>query len=102
MDQPPYSAWADLLNKFHTAPEIVQALMVVAGAAIVLGGLGCLTALLIQCLHSLRPAAPGTLLYGVYRTSDGCLVELRDAAALLPDGGNEEAEPMMRRLERSS
>jgi hypothetical protein len=33
----PYSAWADWLNKFHTASEGIQALWIVAGAVTVLG-----------------------------------------------------------------
>lgn len=33
----PYSAWADWLNKFHTASEGIQALWIVAGAVTVIG-----------------------------------------------------------------
>ncbi|MCB8819464.1 hypothetical protein LJD17_02780 [Microvirga rosea] len=29
--EPPYSVWADLLNKFHTAPTAIQALWLVVG-----------------------------------------------------------------------
>ena len=76
--------------------------MVIVGGAIVLGSIMSLIGLLIQILHTLRPAAPGTLLYGIYRTGDGRLVEMRPSAALLPDGTDEaEAEPVMPVLERS-
>ncbi|MBM6596341.1 hypothetical protein ILT42_20245, partial [Microvirga sp. BT291] len=36
MDQP-YSAWADWLSKFHTWPEMIQALWLIAVPATVLG-----------------------------------------------------------------
>ena len=36
MDQP-YSAWADWLSKFHTWPESIQALWLLAGPATLLG-----------------------------------------------------------------
>jgi len=94
---------ADLLDKFHTAPEIVQTPIILIGGAILLSRVMCLTELLLQAMRTFRP---GALIDGVYRTSADHLVEVRDhAAAMLPDAtGDDEAEtePLMRRLERSS
>ena len=41
MEQP-YSVWADALNKFHTAPDWIQALWIVATCATVLGSVFCI------------------------------------------------------------
>ena len=63
-----YSVVADLLNKFHTSPEWIQALWIVAVPAslwVVSWGLRELLALLLK-----RPHPPGELMYSVYHNSD--------------------------------
>jgi hypothetical protein len=75
MDQP-YRFGADLLSKFHTASEPIQALWILALAVVFLGTLRTLTIPLRLWLAQ-RPARPATitprgeLLYGVYRDAEG-------------------------------
>ncbi|WP_244470447.1 hypothetical protein [Microvirga vignae] len=71
IDQP-YSFWADLLNKFHTAPELIQALWLIVMPATLLG----LTWLVMRGLTQLVPMLSrrswhGQLIYGVYQDGRG-------------------------------
>ncbi|KLK94237.1 hypothetical protein AA309_04585 [Microvirga vignae] len=71
MDQP-YSLWADLLSKFHTAPELIQALRLVMVPLTLLG----LTWLALRGLtESLalisRRHWRGRLIDGVYQDEQG-------------------------------
>ncbi len=69
MDQPYiYNPWADWLNKFHTAPEWIQALWLVAGPLTLLGAAW----LLLRALRDLIPLLirrqeRGLLIYGIYQ-----------------------------------
>ncbi|WP_445503147.1 hypothetical protein [Microvirga sp. G4-2] len=71
MDQP-YSFWADLLNKFHTAPELIQALWLMALSATALGVTWIVMRGLTQILSitSCRHWR-GQLIYGVYQDDQG-------------------------------
>ena len=69
MDQP-YSLWADLLSKFHTAPELIQALWLVMVPLTLLG----LTWIVMRGLRDLIGPArhdEGRLIYGVYQDEQG-------------------------------
>ena len=69
MDQP-YSPWADWLSKFHTWPESIQALWLVAVPLTVLG----VAWLVMRGLRDLIPLARrerGLLVYGIYRDKQG-------------------------------
>ncbi|WP_114947228.1 hypothetical protein [Microvirga calopogonii] len=73
MDQP-YSAWADWLSKFHTWPELIQALWLVSLPLTLIG----VTWLLMRGLRDLIPALSrrpsqwrGHLIYGVYQDPQG-------------------------------
>ena len=83
MEQP-YSLWADWLSKFHTWPEFIQALWLIAGPATMLG----LTWLVLRGARDLvsllvRPRWHGHsgwrghsewrghLVYGVYQDDEG-------------------------------
>ncbi|EIM26011.1 hypothetical protein [Microvirga lotononidis] len=88
MDQP-YSLWADWLSKFHTWPEFIQALWLVAGPVTLLG----LAWLVMRGLRDLVRPSPserhgrsewrghggslghgewrGPLIYGVYQDPQG-------------------------------
>src|SRR4051794_21242984 len=80
---PPYSLFADWLSKFHTWPEFIQALWLVAVPATLLG----MTALLLRGVTEIVGALPafrgerrGRLVYGVYENPDGRLLLYRDGA----------------------
>jgi hypothetical protein len=81
---PTYSPFADWLAKFHTASEPIQALWIVALAAVVLGACWCLAApLRLRLAGRGEPAAlRGELIYGIYREPDGRLFLYRDGRAL--------------------
>ncbi|WP_114945388.1 hypothetical protein [Microvirga calopogonii] len=71
MEQP-YSAWADWLSKFHTWPELIQALWLVSVPLTFIGA----TWLLMRGLRDLIPALSrrrwrGHLIYGVYQDPQG-------------------------------
>ncbi len=94
MDQP-YSPFADWLSKFHTSSEPIQALWIVALAAVAVSFVWSLTASLRLWLVRRHRAEPlGELIYGVYRDGEGRWVvyAVEEARAL-----NEES---VRRLER--
>jgi hypothetical protein len=70
---PPYSLWADWLSKFHTWPEPIQALWLVAGTVTLLGVSGlALRAVreVVGLVAGSRPAA-GSLVYGVFQDRRG-------------------------------
>src|SRR5688572_8405710 len=81
---PTYSPFADWLAKFHTASEPIQALWIVALAAVALGVCWCLAAPLRLWLAARgEPAAHrGELVYGIYRGPDGRLFVYLDGRAL--------------------
>ncbi|MFC4170932.1 hypothetical protein ACFOYU_02505 [Microvirga sp. GCM10011540] len=73
MDQP-YSVWADLLNKFHTSSDVIQALWLVVVPVTLLG----VTWLTMRTLRDIalamrppRPEAKSLLVYGVVQDADG-------------------------------
>ncbi len=74
--EPPYSVWADMLAKFHTAPEWIQALWLVSGPATMLG----MTWLVMRAVREIalllaqRPRAEAWLghpVCAIHRTADG-------------------------------
>ena len=83
METQPYNLAADWLSKFHTSPEPIQALWLVAMTVTVLG----VTWLLMRALAALlaRPGKnrlQGHLAFGVYEAPDGrWMVYLRDSGA---------------------
>lgn len=73
MDQP-YSVWADLLNKFHTSSDAIQALWLVAVPGLVLG----VTWLVLRTLRDIalamrrpRSETRSLLVYGVVQDASG-------------------------------
>ena len=71
MDQP-YSVVADVLSKFHTAPEWIQALWLVAVPVTVLGAAWILMRPLTLLVAPLtRNHWRGRLIYGVYQDDQG-------------------------------
>lgn len=80
MDQP-YSFGADLLDKFHTSPDWIQALWLVAPFLTTLGIAYLVTQVLREVLSSRRAESPrsenqqgsleGHLLYGIYKNVHG-------------------------------
>ncbi|HZH53777.1 MAG TPA: hypothetical protein VEZ16_18075 [Microvirga sp.] len=86
MDQP-YSVWADLLNKFHTSSDPIQALWLVAAPVTVLG----VTWLVMRGLRDIavairrpRSAAGGLLVYGVVQDASGQWHVIRHGATSRP------------------
>jgi hypothetical protein len=71
MEQPPYSAWADLLAKFHTSPEWIQALWLVAVPALLLGTLYLIKEVAVAALTSWHQR-PGRLVFSVYQNGRRC------------------------------
>jgi hypothetical protein len=75
MEPQGYSAFADLLNKFHTATPPIQALWLLVTSATILG----VTGLVLRTLRDIaamrtppRPEPSGSLLvYGVVQDEDG-------------------------------
>ena len=88
MEPQAYSAFADLLNKFHTATPPIQALWLLVGAATILG----VAALALRTLRDIaamrlapRPEGPkGLLVYGVVRDEDGRWLVIRHGRAPQP------------------
>ena len=70
---PPYSLWADWLSKFHTWPESIQALWLVAGSVTLLGvsGLALRAIREIVALAAGPRQAAGSLVYGVFQDRRG-------------------------------
>ncbi len=68
-----YSAWADWLNKFHTAPEIIQILWLTTMPVTILGAIYFVvrTARDITMALVRRGTLQAHLFYGIYRTMDG-------------------------------
>lgn len=77
MDQP-YSAFADLLSKFHTSSEWIQALWLIAVPATVLGLARCVADVLKAALTRRSPPPPPVV--------QGLLTH-RDGHWLLGEGG---------------
>ena len=75
--------WADWLSKFHTWPEFIQALWLVAGPATLLGMTWLLlrgATELVSALPSFRGMRRGRLVCGVYENPEGRLLLYRDGA----------------------
>lgn len=86
MDQP-YSAFADLLNRFHTSSDIIQALWLVAVPLTVVGVTWCLARVLRDItLAAMRPrSGSGSLLvYGVVQDASGQWHVIRQGRAPKP------------------
>jgi len=76
---PPYSPFADWLSKFHMASEPIQALWIVALAAVALGLCWSVTAPLRLWLARRERSRPrGELVYGVFRDWEGRLLVYGD------------------------
>ncbi len=81
MDQP-YSAWADWLDKFHTASELIQALWLLSMPLTLLGVTYLVVRLLRETLIARQQREPcGRLLCGVYEDSQGRLLVYRETEA---------------------
>jgi hypothetical protein len=82
-EPPPYSVAADLLSKFHTSPEWIQALWLIAIPALIFG-LAYLLKEIVIALAGWRGRLPGDLLYTIHRQNDDLLVirHRHDAPAL--------------------
>jgi hypothetical protein len=74
--EPPYSAWADWLSKFHTSPEWIQALWLTVGPVTVLG----MTGLVLRAVKEIavllaqrqrEEAWQGHPVCAIHRTTDG-------------------------------
>jgi hypothetical protein len=84
--EPSYSVLADALSKFHTAPELIQALCVLAGTACALTALHTLRAIIVAALR--RRIDPGIeLVYGICRDRTGRLM-------VYPEPKKEDSSPM--------
>jgi hypothetical protein len=90
MEPQDYSAFADLLSKFHTASEPIQALMIVAIATVAITSVWCLTAPLRLGLSMLRERGEprGQLAYGLYRDPQGRWLIYADAKVRAVDAGS--------------
>jgi len=74
MEPQAYSAFADLLNKFHTAPAAIQALWLVVTPLTVVGTAYCLMRAVRDVALALidqRGAAQGRPVYAVWQAPDG-------------------------------
>jgi hypothetical protein len=73
MDQP-YSFWADLLNKFHTSSDWIQALWLITVPTLIFGVAWCVMRLVCAIafgLLSRRNPAPGCLICRVHEDAEG-------------------------------
>jgi hypothetical protein len=71
--EPSYSVLADALSKFHTAPEWIQALCILAGTVCALTALHTVKAIIVAALR--RKTDPGIELdYGICRDRTGRLM----------------------------
>jgi hypothetical protein len=77
MDQP-YSVIADWLSKFHTWPETIQALWLIALPVTVLGVTWIVMRGLRDTVAAWRGGGEGRLEYGVVEDAQGQLVVWRD------------------------
>ncbi|MCB5173718.1 hypothetical protein [Microvirga lenta] len=96
MDQP-YSAFADLLNKFHTSSDAIQALWLLAVPLTVLGTAYCVMRAIREIALAVidrRGAWQGEPVYAIYRAPDGRWMLLsRGAVRELAHGDEAEREP---------
>ncbi len=76
-----YSVWADLLNKFHTSPEWIQLLWLLAVPLLLFGLSWCVKEVLVAFAEK-RESTKGELLYSIYRNSDNELLVYRHAEML--------------------
>src|SRR4051812_8139436 len=104
MDQP-YSVWADMLAKFHTSPEGIQALWLVCVPVTVLGftglimrGLTALIRVLSQILSQILSGRieRGHLIYGIYQDPQGRWMVYRHGRGVREVDGTSPPEPIGR------
>jgi hypothetical protein len=99
----PYSVVADLLSKFHTAPDWIQALWLVMVPVTVLGTAFCLLQIVkeIAGVFARRSERQGVPVYVVYEDADGRLMlDAPGAVREWPGEGAEETRlliPLQRR-----
>src|SRR3954469_522588 len=67
---PPYSFAADLLSKFHTSPDWIQALWLIAVPALIFGLAFLLKEMVLALARRSRPD-PGDLIYSIHRDAEG-------------------------------
>lgn len=67
---PPYSFAADLLSKFHTSPDWIQALWLIAVPALIFGLAFLLKEMVVALARRCRPDH-GDLLYSIHRNPAG-------------------------------
>jgi hypothetical protein len=98
--EPQYSAFADLLNKFHTSSDLIQALWLVAVPVTVVGVTWCLTRLLCDiAVAAMRPRreSRNVLVYDVVQDAGGQWQVIRHGHAPKPlDWTNPPPEPLGR------
>jgi hypothetical protein len=80
MEPQDYSAFADLLSKFHTASEPIRALMIVAVVAMVLGVVWLVMRGVAEIFRSRRCRSAGRLVLGVYQDPRGRFLLYREGA----------------------
>jgi hypothetical protein len=99
----PYSVVADLLSKFHTAPDWIQALWLVMVPVTVLGTAFCLLQIVkeIAGVFARRGERQGVPVYVVYEDADGRLMlDAQGSMREVPGEGAEETRlliPLQRR-----
>ena len=76
-----YSLWADMLNKFHTSPEWIQVLWLLAVPLLLFGLFWCVKEVLVAFARQ-RQEAKGELLYSIYRNNDNELLVYHHAEVL--------------------
>ena len=103
MDQP-YSVWADLLNKFHTASELVQVLWLVAVPVTMLG----MTWLAMRGVRDIavamrrpRPETRSLLVYGVAQDASGRWHVIRHGNEPMPLDWQNPPRELMGRLDET-
>ena len=85
MDQP-YSVWADWLSKFHTWPERIQALWLIA-VPVTLLGVTWLVMRGLRDITAIRHRSGDGTLYGLPQEWDGPLLTYRELWRKVGDAG---------------
>jgi hypothetical protein len=75
--EPSYSVWADLLNKFHTAPVAIQALWLVAASLTTMHAARVAGQVLMEALRIMGANRQGDADCTIYRMPDGRWVLLK-------------------------
>jgi hypothetical protein len=84
--EPSYSVWADLLNKFHTAPMAIQALWLVAVSLTTMHAAWVAGQVFMEALRIMGANRQGDADCAIYRMPDGRWMifgrgEIRELAA---------------------